>query len=71
MTGSYQPRRAAIIMALLTWLIKYQFHWDDLMLSLMGGTGTISPILSMHLQEKGTWLGIQLSPKMGNSENAA
>lgn len=38
------------------------------MLSLMGGTGSINPISSMHLQEKRDLLGIQLSPKMENSK---
>lgn len=56
MAGSYQPRRAIIIMASMTWLIKNQFHWDNLMLALMGGAGSVFPILSMHLQGKGICL---------------
>lgn len=39
-------------MASLTWLIKNQFHSDDLMLSVMGGAGSVIPILSMHLEGK-------------------
>lgn len=40
----------------MTWLIKNQFHWDNLMLALMGGAGSVIPILSMHLQGKGICL---------------
>lgn len=43
-------------MASLTWLIKNQFHWDDLALSLMGDAGSVIPVLSVHLQGKGTCL---------------
>lgn len=56
MASSYQHRRAIIITASLAWLIKNQFHWDDLTLSLMGDAGSVILVLSAHLQGKGTCL---------------